>query len=395
MSADITDNEQEKIDEFLSEYFDQNYDQRLVSFNEQDTNESSIDEAEAIEELVDRTRNIYDERGKGYLGLALSFVLSVEDLSHADPWLTEFHSGLDWEDDISPRYEQKGVDYRAEQNIDTLSLRYDDHEVGIRGQINDIGDFFQQTMSRTNFPNAPGHYTGNWGDHIEILESAFSLSRAGRREAAERIIELGLDRLQSKDYPRREPAFSQPFLEVLNDFDRKDDNEMGGLAYQALVYGYTTAEWPHLSLRASGVRTGSSRQHRFGDIDGYHGPDLMISIEAKDRVISESDIDTELGTMVKLAEKSTTISIAVCKEVEEDAREVLQEEDVKVITDKDLTIQLRTWDYHKQNLALQGMVHFLEHIEENPTATRRLLRFVEDIDSNNSALAHLDSGIES
>ncbi|AFZ71431.1 hypothetical protein [Natronobacterium gregoryi] len=390
MSADITDDEQERIEEFLSKYFDRDHNQRLSSFDEEETEESSIDEAEEIKSVVDRTRNIYDERGKGYLGLALCFVLSVEDLSQEDPWLDEFNPGLDWEDDIQPRYEQKGIDYRTDQNIDTLTLRDNDQEVGIRGRINDIGDFFHQTMNRTNFPNAPGHYTGNWRDHIEILESAFSLSQSGRRESAERIIELGLDCLQSKDYPKREPAFSQPFLEILNNYERKHDNEMGGLAYQAMVYGYATAEWPHLSLRASSVRTGSSRQHRFGDIDGYHGPDLMISIEAKDRIIDEDDIDTELGTMMKLAERSTTISIAVCKEVEKEAREILQEEDVKVITDKDLTIQLRTWDYHKQNLALQGMVHFLEHIEENPTATRRLLRFVKNVDPNNSALAHLD-----
>ncbi|THE64892.1 hypothetical protein D8Y22_09715 [Salinadaptatus halalkaliphilus] len=390
MSIEITDDEQKKVAEFLDNYFDGERDQRLLAYSEQDSDESTVDEADEIEELVARTRNLYDERGKGYLGLALSFILSVEDLSQSDPWLEEFHSDLNWEDDILPRYEQKGTDYHTGRNLDTLTIRFNDHEVGIRGQINDIGDFFHQTMSRTNFPNAPGHYTGNWGDHIEILESAFILSRAGRREAAERIIALGLNRLQSKDYPRREPAFSQPFLKVLNDYERTDDNEMGGLAYQAMVYGYATAEWPHLSLRASSVRTGSSRQHRFGDIDGYNGPDLMISVEAKDRVIDESNIDTELGTMMTLAERSTTISIAVCQKIEKDARETLQDEGVKVITDKDLRIQLRTWDYHKQNVALQGMVHFLEHIEENPTATRRLLRFIENVDPNNSALAHLD-----
>jgi len=394
-NADTTGDESNKIDEFLSAYFHQDSSQHQFTFDEQDTSELTIAEAEVITQLVDRTRNIYDERGKGYLGLALSFVLSVEVLSKADQWLVAFRPALDWETDIRPRYEQKGVDYRTERNIDTLTLQYNDHEVGIRSQINDIGDFFHQTMSRTNFPNAPGHYTGNWEDHTEILEAAFGLSGPGRREAAERIINVGLDRLQSKDYPNREPAFSQPFLEVLNEYDRTHDNEMGGLAYQALVYGYATAEWPHLSLRASSVRTGSSRQHRFGDIDGYHGPDLMISIEAKDQVINESNIDTELGTMITLAEESTTISVAVCRTVEPNARETLQKADVKVITDADLTIQLRTWDYHKQNVALQGMVHFLEHIEENPTATRRLLRFVENIDSNNSALAHLDDGDKS
>jgi len=262
-------------------------------------------------------------------------------------------------------------------------------EEGLRSRINEIGDFFQSEMSRTNFPNAPGHYTGNWEDHVNILELAFSLSSSGRHEAAERLIEFGLIDLESKNYPTREPPFPQPFLEVLNDYERTHDNEMGGLTYQAMIYGYVKTEWPHLSLRASSVRTGSSRQHRFGDIDGYQGPDLMVSVEVKDRDIDEDNVHSELGTMMKVAERSTALSVAICRQVSEDARTTLEEEDVKVMTDEDLRTQLNTWDYHKQNLALQGMVHFLEHVEENPTATERLLEFIEGVDPDNTALAHL------
>jgi hypothetical protein len=35
------------------------------------------------------------------------------------------------------------------------------------------------------------------------------------------------------------------------------------------------------------------------------------------------------------------------------------------------------------------MVHFLANIEENPAAVGRLLTFVEDVDPENTALAHL------
>ncbi|WP_323190764.1 hypothetical protein [Halostella sp. PRR32] len=389
MSEEITETEREKIDEFLSKHITSDEDKSLEDFGVEISDEQELSEEESIEKVVEQTRNIYD-RGTGYLGLSLSFILAVEQLSEVDPWIRTSHSDLDWEDDILPRYEKKGEDYRTESNIDTLTLRQGDTEAGLRSKINAIGTFFHQTMNRTNFPNSPGHYTGNWEDYIGLLESCFALSQSGRREAAERIIEFGLTDLESKDYPRRDPPFSQPFLEVLKNYERSHDNEMGGLAYQALVYGYVKTEWPHLSLRASSVRTGSARQHRFGDIDGYHGPDLMISVEVKDRDITEDNVDSELGTMMKLAEKSTALSIAICREVSEDAREILEDAGVKVMTDKDLTIQLRAWDYHKQDLALQGMVHFLEHVEENPTATRRLLQFVKEIDEENSALEHLD-----
>lgn len=389
MSGEITEEERDAIDEFLEGYFDHEYYEDLDRFSEGTTDDPEIPEADVIEEYIESGRNLYFDRGKGYLGLALSFILTAEQFAAYDSRVAGWTPGLSWEEDLQARYDQKGVDYQEERDLDTLTLRYNDEEFGLRGNINALGSFYHHEVHRTNFPNAPGHYTGNWADFIELLEDSFSLSSSGRKEVAERLLIFGLDVLESKDYPKREPAFPQPFLNVLKEYDRSDDNEPGGLAYQAMVYGYARTEWPHLSFRAFNVRGGSSRQKRFGDIDGYHGPDQMISIEAKDRVIESEDIASELATMVNLADESTVISIAICQEVSDDARRELEEEGVKVITDDDLEIQMRTWDYHKQNLALQGMVHYLEDIERNPTAAQRLLRFVEEIDPENTALAHL------
>jgi hypothetical protein len=36
------------------------------------------------------------------------------------------------------------------------------------------------------------------------------------------------------------------------------------------------------------------------------------------------------------------------------------------------------------------MIHFLTNIEENPDATQRLLKFIEVVDPENEALAHLN-----
>jgi len=222
-----------------------------------------------------------------------------------------------------------------------------------------------------------------------MLESAFRISRAGRYEAAQRLFNLGLERLDSKDYQRREPPFPRPFLKVLREYERSAPNEQGGSAYQALCYGYVKATWPHLSLRASKVRTGSSRQHRYGDIDGYYGPDLMVSVEVKDRIIDSTNVDSELGTMMQVAENTTAVPIAICWDVSNDARNTLEDAGVRVLDDSDLEERLSTWDYHKENRAIQGMIHFFSNIEENPDGVQRLLRFVEDIDPGNSALAHL------
>ena len=115
----------------------------------------------------------------------------------------------------------------------------------------------------------------------------------------------------------------------------------------------------------------------------------MISVEVKDRVIDASNVSAELGTMMKVAENTTAIAIAICTEVSTDARETLEEAGVRVLDDADLERQVRLWDYHKQNRALHGMLHFFANIEENPDGVQRLLRFVSTVDPDNRVLDHL------
>lgn len=339
----------------------------------------SDEELEEIEILVDRADSLFGG-SKGTLGLAIDFVILAEVLSQTDSWLQGYDPNINRED-ILDRYESTAKS--------SLTLKRGDTKEGIRTFHNQLIDIFRNDLGRTNFPSSPGHHTGEWERYDDMLENAFRLSRDGRYEAVQRLFDIGLERLKTKDYERREPPFTRPFTRVLREYDRSAPFEQGGSAYQALCYGYVKAEWPHLSLRASKVRTGSSRQHRYGDIDGYYGPDLMISVEVKDRDIDASNVNEELGTMVGVAENTTSIAIAICRQITDGARDTLEESEVRVFDDDDLAEQLRTWDYHKQDRAVQGMVHFLANIEENPEAVQRLLRFIEDIDPENTSLVHL------
>jgi len=69
----------------------------------------------------------------------------------------------------------------------------------------------------------------------------------------------------------------------------------------------------------------------------------------------------------------------------------LKEEGVRVLSDDGLERQLRLWDYHKQNRALHGMLHFFANIEENPDGVQRLLQFVSTVDPDNRVLDHLSN----
>lgn len=362
---------QDDVREFLTDHFPAEYDHddTLIG-NEEEGEIQSI--VEAVSE------SFHDNVGK--LGMALDFLVVAEKLSQVDDWVGGFDSEIDTED-VLDHYDTK--------DTNTLTILYDGEQYGIRSVQNRVRDLFIYDLRRTNFPSSPGHHTGNWPDYSDLLDGAFRLSRSGRFEACVRLFELGTTELEEKRFETREPAFGDPFLEIVREYERSHPDENGGLAYQAITYGYVKAEWSHLSLRASKVRTGSSRQNRYGDIDGFLGPDLMVSVEVKDLVIDESNVESELGTVVQLSDSTTAVPIAVCREVSGAARDRLEGEGIEVVEDEDFESILRRWDYHKQNRAVQGTLHYLANIEENPDAVQRLLRFIEEVDENNRSLAHL------
>lgn len=379
MTADssISEGEREVVDEFLSEYFPAEYTHEASDLF---SSEIQSEEQELIQTVISHADEHF-QSSKGTLGLALDFIMVAEQLSQKDGYLADFDLGIN-QAKIFDRYDQKATK-------STLTFKHKGESYAIRSVHNEVIDFFRNDLDRTNFPSSPGHHTGEWDRYDDMLEMSFKLSRKGRYEAAQRLIAFGLEELGSRTPAKRVPPFPQTFESVLADYSRKDSEEQGGSAYQALAYGYVKTKWPHLSLRASKVRTGSSRQHRYGDIDGYMGPDLMVSVEVKDMTIDEQNVRSQLGSMIELSEKTTAIVVAMCKEIESGAKEILHDEGVQTITDSNIDKELETWDYHKQNRAVQGMVHFFAHIEENPSGTQRLLKFVKDIDPDNPALAHL------
>ena len=374
--SDGENSEAELVKGFLYDYFPDNY--------THDPSQISDAEQAEIKELMELITAKFvgqDSRAvEGVLNLGIDFVLLSEIIAQSDDWLNDWSPDLGM-DEVESRYENTG-----EQ---TLTLQFDGGSQGIRGLYEDVGNFFQNDLNRTNFPWSPQHHTNNWEGYVPFWR-IFRLSRAGRYELADRLFSMGLERFQGHEFQSRDPPFPDPFLAVLNDFERSVGFEEGGTAYQAMAFGYVTTEWSHLSFQADKLRTGSSRQNRYGDIDGYYGPDHMLSVEVKDRVIDTENVLDELGGVVSVASDSTAVAVAICKEVSEDAREILNEEGVQVITDEDLRAELQQWDYHKQNDALQGMVHFYSDIERNPPGVQRLLNFVNEVDPNNPALAHLD-----
>jgi hypothetical protein len=234
--------EADAIERFVSGYFPE-------EFVAAGLDSLSPDERTAVEYLLERADHQFDS-SKGTLGLALDFLMVAEGLSALDERLNEFEPGLT-QQDIFERYE------KADRGA-TLTLKYGGEQFEIRSVHSDIIDLFREELGRTNFPSSPGHHTGEWSRYQhhtgewsryqEMLETAFRLSRHGRYEAVQRLFDLGLRRLDAKQFESREPPFPEPFRRILLDYDRKHPDEQAGSAYQAIAYGYVKAEWPHLSV---------------------------------------------------------------------------------------------------------------------------------------------------
>ncbi|MEF2278023.1 hypothetical protein V3W47_06890 [Deinococcus sp. YIM 134068] len=164
--------------------------------------------------------------------------------------------------------------------------------------------------------------------------------------------------------------------------------ENGGAVFQAIAFGYVVAQYPHLDVIADKVRTGSARQRRFGDVDGYMGLDLELSVEVKDLEITTANLGRQLGSFVEALEGLETIATAFVRAITDDACADLEGRGIRVLTQDQLLREVAGWDWHKQNRAVLGLLHQLAHVEQTTHGVQRLLSFIAQHDDQYDALAY-------
>ncbi len=69
---------------------------------------------------------------------------------------------------------------------------------------------------------------------------------------------------------------------------------------------------------------------------------------------------------VQSIEDTKAPGLVFVEDIDEDAREQLQDQGIHAITLEEILGVVSIWDWHKQNAAVLGMLHFLAHIEQNP-----------------------------
>ena len=372
--------EREAVHRFLYGYFGEEFVAGDLTPQEQET----------IDEIVAYTNAhvvaaASGRRRRYVLGLALDFLLLAQQVCSVDPGRKRFSPTLT-EGDLRTRY--RFVKERGGDAANTLTLERGAFSAGIRPLEEAVLALFHR-LKRPEYPVAYVYNTGQWHKYIDLLVLCFRLSESGRYVACLRLITYGLANMEKNETYGRLSVRVRLFPKIVDEYVRGVPGEKGGLVFQAIAYGYFKADRPHLSLVTDKTRGSSRRQYRIADVDGYKGLDLEFSAEVKDLVVTSDNVNEAFGDFIDLVAGYDAAAIAFVKEGSDEARSFLEESGVEVITQQRLLEIVGTWDWPKQDAAVQGVLHFLAHVEQSPPAYQRLLQFVKRHNPTYDALVYL------
>ena len=374
--------ERATVDAFLERHFGIGY----------TPGEIGADEDGLIEQVLAFVKSKF-WRSRYPMGLALDMALLAQQLSLHDPSAKSFRGDLTREQ-IFSRYTL--VTARGDTDANTLTLTYKtgsaEHVVGIRKLEEEVIDLFV-ALKRPGYPSAYVYNTGQWHKYQDtLLVPAFRLSEAGRFKLCNALIGFGLSRLTiSKPLGREKPRV-RLFEEIVRRYPRSRQRaERAGSVFQGIAAGFMKADRPHLYLIVDKTRTGSAKQDRIGDIDGYVGLDLEVTVEVKDTPLTGANVTTEIGAFLLKVLENRVMGMVFVRSADEDAVEVVRNHGAVLLTQDGLLAEVERWDWRKQEAAVGGLIHFLAHVEQNPDAVNRLLAFIAEADPTHESLVYLES----
>lgn len=333
--------------------------------------------------LIEMISNRLDEMLRGgngrrrvvyYLGLAIDFCLLAEKcLRHIGE--TEEDQSRD-ETAFFKKFPR--ITRRGETQANTLSVQLGtrrNETCGIR-KIEEMVISYFENIERVGYPSAYVYNTGQWHKYQDTLGVVTRLSSSGRRALLYRIIDRSL--LEFKRDPTSiavDPVVFTNFDEIVRDYPRSNPRwENGGLAFQAMCYAYLSELHKDLSVVASSVRTGSSRQKRIGDIDIYNGYSLITSCEVKDFHIDATRFADEIASWDQKATRLGAHKMVACESVDLETESEHQE--IEWLTLDALEKKVKKECSTSRERMTSRFLHYLILIERNPKSLERALEFI-------------------
>jgi hypothetical protein len=259
--------------------------------------------------------------------------------------------------------------------VNTLNLVMpDDSRVRLRGIYEGVRDVARNDLRRYDYPNSAPHATQAWVSNTDLLDEVFSFDAGERRAFVEGVWDM-LTAMPAQRPRAVGDAAPRPFEVVLANFPGTQKGEPAGAILQGLAFAYYRADSPTVTIETGKAKAGSKRTGRIGDVDGWDGEELAISVEVKDKDLDEGD-NAELGAFIaNLADWPDAIAVVFARSASQDVVQFLAEQDVRFFDRGAMQRTVEYWDLGKQALAIREFAHYLVHIEQSSALIERFRAF--------------------
>lgn len=233
-------------------------------------------------------------------------------------------------------------------------------------------------LRRFGYPSMAPTASWRWIDYRDEINRIFAMSPEERLALAERLWARVLELPASK--PRIVGNTVRPFERILEKLSMAAaDKEPPGALLQALAFAYYRADAPNVTLETGKAQSGSRRTGNIGDIDGWSGKDLVLSVEVKDYVLVGANVQNEMTAFeANLAWHPDATAIVVARGFDADARKWLEQHNILRLDRDAMARNVALWDMRKQQMATRECLYYLERVQGHPGLTNRFEKFLED-----------------
>jgi hypothetical protein len=264
--------------------------------------------------------------------------------------------------------------------VNTLNVMTADADVvRLRPLYNMAQHVIVHDLRRYDFPNMPGHATQAWRQHQDLLNALFAMSPRERRAVLDAVWDTVLELHEFS--PRvAHDASPRPFTVIVSEFANTLTGEPRGAVLQGLAFAYYRADSPNVTIETGKVGAGSRRVGRVGDIDGWSGSELVLSIEVKDADLTASDSHSLDGFLANLGEWPDATAIVLARDASSEIVDELASQNVALLTRERMLEAIRRWDLNKQRLAAREFYYYLSRVQRSSKLMSRFEAFLEDHD---------------
>lgn len=301
------------------------------------------------------------------LGVLMAYVAVAEDLLAA--------VGAERQDGVlaaHPPLQESGG-----RRLNSLTLQVGERTVSLRSYYNLVERVIRHELHRLGYPNSAPYATGLWSQHRAEFELVAAMSPGERTLLMDHLWDevLSLEEMTGDADALRAV---RPFEKILAEFPGGQRGEPGGAVLQGLAYAYYRADSPNVTLRIYKVGAGSSRVGAAGDVDGWIGDELALSVEVKDLDIADDDLSQFDQFTKHLQRWPNCTAVALARSFTEDAAEWLAAMSILPLDRARMASNVSFWDVPKQRLAVRELLYFFAVVQANSGLLNRFKDFCRD-----------------